>query len=97
MAGHELAGNTPQENFVEVVVLTTSGTYPATGTERVPANQKVRQQLRKAAKELGLTDTDAWVAKVNGQEIDPEKSYDDNHLTGSVRIDWGPREGGGGA
>lgn len=97
MVEHELGGNDRSDNFVEVVVLTTSGTYPASGTDRVPANQKVRQQLRKAANELGLTDTDAWVAKVGGREIDPEKSYVDNQLTGTVRIDWGPREGGGGA
>jgi hypothetical protein len=81
---------------VDVVVITTSGVYPHEGADAVPANQKVRVQLRKAAEELNLADTDGWVARVGDKEIDPDKSYADNGFTGAIRIDWGPREGGGG-
>jgi hypothetical protein len=33
---------------------------------------------------------------VGGNTIDPTKSYADNGLKGSVKLDWGPKEGGGG-
>lgn len=85
-----------KDQFVEVAVVTTSGAFPETGADRVPANQKVRQQLKAAALALGLADTANWVAKVDGHEINPETSYTDNGLKGKVHIDWGPREGGGG-
>lgn len=85
------------EHKVQVVVITTSGLYPNHGSEGVPPNQKVRVQLKQAADKLHLTDTDGWVARVGGREIDPDKSYAENGLSGTVRIDWGPREGGGGA
>jgi len=97
MTEDQVTGNKKTDSHVDVVILTTSGSYPSTGTDSVPSHQKVRQQLKKAAQALGLVDTDTWVAKVGGREIDPEKSYIDNGLTGSVRIDFGPREGGGGA
>jgi hypothetical protein len=84
------------ETHVEVVVVTTSGSYPTTGTDRVSAHQPVRNQLAKAARELHIVDTAGWIARVDGREIDVEKSYVENHLAGTVRIDYGPREGGGG-
>ena len=91
-----MADQAHKETHVQVVVITTSGTYPAQGTDEVPANQKVRQELEKAAKHLGIVDTNGWVARVNGTEIDPDKSYADNHLSGVVKIDYHKREGGGG-
>jgi hypothetical protein len=30
------------------------------------------------------------------RELDPERSYLDSGLSGTVEFDWGPREGGGG-
>ncbi len=82
--------------FIEVEVYTTSGSYPTDGYERVPVNQKVDVMLKKAAKAIGLTSTDGWIATVNKQQIDPHKSYQDNGLSNQVTIDWGPSEGGGG-
>lgn len=84
------------ETHVDVLVTTTSGDYPETGTDSVPVNQPVRQQLKAAAKALNIVDTTNWVAKVGGNDIDQDKSYADNGLSGSVTIDYGPHEGGGG-
>jgi hypothetical protein len=57
----------------------------------------VKVLLKKAAKNLGIVDTDGWVARVDDREIDASKSFHDNGLAGKVTIDWGPAEGGGGA
>lgn len=92
---HEQPGPKP-DNHIEVVVVTTSGLYPSTGSDRVAANQPVKVQLMKAVKALHIVDTNNWVATVGGTLIDPDKSYADNHLSGSVSIDYGPNHGGGG-
>jgi len=84
------------KNHVQVAVVTTSGSWPVEGYEKAPSNQKVKVVLKKAAHELKIVSTDNWVAKVNGKEINPELSFEENHLTGNVTIDYGPREGGGG-
>jgi hypothetical protein len=84
------------DSHVEVAVVTTSGRFPAEGTERVAAHQPVSNELKKAVKELKIVDTTNWIALVGEKEVDPNKSYVDNLLTGTVIIDYGPREGGGG-
>ncbi len=84
-------------NFVEVAIVTTSGSYPATGYLTIPIHQKVRVDLEKASKELNIVDTSNWVASVGGNEINIELSYLENHLDGKVDINWGPRAGGGGS
>ena len=81
---------------VEVQVVTTSGVYPVHGTDKEPINHPVMKALEKAQKELDIADTTNWIATVGGTEIDPAKTYAENHLSGQVKIDWGPREGGGG-
>ena len=81
---------------VEVQVVTTSGIYPAHGTDKEPIDHPVSKVLEKAQKKLDIADTTNWIATVGGAEIDPAKTYAENHLTGQVKIDWGPREGGGG-
>lgn len=92
--------NPPNEHFVEVSVATTAGFYPAEGTDQVPIHQKISVILHKAKNELAISDVTNWVVSVNGangyRELDPEKSYLDSGLSGTVEIDWGPREGGGG-
>ena len=84
------------EHHLEVQVVTTSGTYPDEGTDRVAANQPVKVELDKAQNTLEITDTTGWIVTVGGTPIDPAKSYADNGLKGSVKLDWGPKEGGGG-
>ncbi len=84
------------ENFVQVAVITTSGSYPAEGYDKAPVNQKVRIFLAEAARELHIADTSNWVARVRSKEINPDQSYEENGLSGEIDIDFGPREGGGG-
>jgi hypothetical protein len=84
------------ENHVEVAVVTTSGSWPDEGFEGTPSNQKVKIVLKKAVDKLHIVSTEKWVAKVNGREVNPDLSYEENHLSGKITIDYGPREGGGG-
>lgn len=86
----------PGGPHVAVRVLTTSGSYPAKGHEAVPASEAVRQILLRAAEALGIANTADWVAKIDGNEIDPSRTYTELHLHGEVKIDFGKREGGGG-
>lgn len=83
---------------LQVAVITTSGRYPtAPGTfDPIPEHQKVKIELAAALRELRITGATDWVATVNARPIDPEKSYIENDLRGSVTIDYGPRESGGG-
>lgn len=89
------AKNKP-ETHVEVQIVTTSGKYPDRGFDKVPANQKLRIQLEKAAKKLNIADTNGWVAMVGDRELNIDLSYRDLALVGEVVIDYGPPEGGGG-
>lgn len=82
--------------FIEAAISTTSGFFPNEGYERIPVHQKIRVLLDKAAKELNLAGTDGWVASVNKNPINPDLSYVENGLSGTIEIDWGPHEGGGG-
>ena len=84
------------DSHVEGSVVTTSGNFPATGTDRVSSHQPVHVELAAATRKLEIVDTTNWVARVGGKEIDVNKSYVENGLTGTVKIDYGPREGGGG-
>lgn len=82
---------------VEVAVLTTSGRWPAApGFEEVPRMQKVQVSLEKAARELHLTSTAGWIATVDGKEINPALSFEENGLGPKVVIDFHPRASGGG-
>ena len=85
-----------EAEFVKVAVYTTAGPYPSEGHERVKVTETVGDILSKAGGTLKLTDTSNWVARVAGNEIDPAKSYESNELKGTVTIQWGPRETGGG-
>ncbi len=85
-----------KDHFVEVSVVTTSGSYPSQGFEQAPSRQKVKILLEAAARHLGIVDTSGWVATANGKEIKIDLSFADNALSGQVEIDFGPREGGGG-
>ena len=81
---------------IEVAVITTSGTWPVEGFESVPIHQPIRIELQRAVKALRIADTTGWVAKVGSRELNVDQSYLENHLSGQVEIDYGPREGGGG-
>lgn len=85
-----------KDHFVEVSVVTTSGSYPSQGFEQAPTHQKVKIILDAAAKHLRIVDTSGWVATANSKEIKIDLSFAENGLAGQVQIDFGPREGGGG-
>lgn len=83
---------------LDVAVLTTSGRWPATGFEKVSENEKVRHVLQQAARHLHLAGTEDWIATVGAHTLNVDESFRANGLTrGHVQIDFGPRQGGGGA
>lgn len=86
----------PQPRHIDVAVVTTAGSFPDEGFERLPINQPVNVQLARATKALKIVDTTDWIATVGTRELDTDKSYADNGLCGRVEITYGKREGGGG-
>lgn len=88
--------NSQNENHVLVVVVTTSGIWPTEGYDKTPVHQKVKVILKQAATKLGIVSTENWIAKVGIREINPELTFEQNNLSGTVTIDYGPRESGGG-
>jgi hypothetical protein len=84
------------DHHVEVRVITTAGTFPAEGYEKEPATQHVEAILKRAAHELHLVDTSNWIARCNGVDLQPHRSYAENGLKGRVDLDYGPPERGGG-
>ena len=86
----------PKPHHLFAAVITTAGTFPAEGFDEVPENQPVKVELEHATKKLGITNTTGWIATVGGRELNVAKSYVDSDLKGTVEINWGPREGGGG-
>lgn len=89
-------GSEAQRGLVRVSVHTTSGAYPRHGVDPEPHDVPISFILDKAKAALRLTDVSNWVATVAGREVNPAQTYADNHLAGEVKIQWGPREGGGG-
>lgn len=81
---------------INVRIVTTSGTYPEHGHEKVPVTEVVMEALKRAANALHITDISTWVAKINGTVINASSTYLDLNLKGEVKIDFGPNEGGGG-
>ncbi len=84
------------EHHVEVAVHSNAGRYPEEGFNRVEATQKMTVEIERAAKALGITHLDKWIAKVGTKDVDLKLSYKENHLQGYFVIDFGPRESGGG-
>lgn len=82
---------------IDVSIVTTAGAFPAEEFERLPINQHLKVQLARAVKALKLGDVSDWIARHGTRELDVEKSYADNNLSGKVEIDYGKREGGGGS
>lgn len=91
-----IMNNEKKENHLQVAVVTTSGSWPKVDYETTPSHQKVKIVLKQAIDSIKIVSTDNWVAKVDGIEINPEISFEENNLHGKISIDYGPREGGGG-
>lgn len=84
-------------NKVLVTVFTTSGTFPAQGSMRVDADELISAVLARAAKKLKLTATTGWVVQVGGNDVNTSLTFAQAGLSGEVDLEWGAREGGGGA
>lgn len=84
------------EHLINVRVVTTAGSYPAHGHERVQIAEPIAAILERAAQALGILDTKEWVARIGGDEVNAQQSYAQLHLHGEAKIDYGRRESGGG-
>jgi hypothetical protein len=82
---------------VLVTVVTTAGTYPAEGAKRYLLTTRIADVLTKAAHKLQLTGTEGWIVTVAGRDVDPGLTFQQALLLGKVALEWGAREGGGGA
>lgn len=82
---------------VLVTVFTTSGTFPAQGALRVDVDEVIATVLERAAKKLKLTSTAGWVVQVDGNDVNSSLTFAQAGLSGEIDLEWGAREGGGGA
>ena len=92
------AGVDKHDQDVAVAVITTAGIYPSEDEfQRVDRDRVIEKVLDKAAKNLKLTNTDDWVARVDDKEINTKLTFRQEKLKGIIEIEWHKREGGGGA
>ncbi len=82
---------------VLVTVVTTAGTFPAEGAKRYPASTPIAEVLADAARKLKITDTETWIVTVAGRDVNATLTFAEAGLSGEVALEWGAREGGGGA
>jgi hypothetical protein len=94
--GHEHEPGHHHEHTLLVTVITPSGIYPEGEPERVKEAEIVAKLLAQAAHKLRLTNTTDWVAFVGERQINPELTFKENALNGTVEIEWHKPEGGGG-
>jgi hypothetical protein len=81
---------------VLVMVVTTAGIFPAEGSKQYAAETLVSAVLADAARKLHITAAPDWIVTADGRDLHPDMSFEQQGLSGAVRIEWGPREGGGG-
>jgi hypothetical protein len=94
---HIVSRKAAHADQVLVTVVTTAGTFPAEGAKRYPAATLISDVLADAARKLKITDTANWVVTVGGNDINPAQTFAQAGLSGEVALEWGAREGGGGA
>lgn len=87
-----------KERDVAVAVITPKGIYPDENDfRRVPESTVIAEVLKAAADQLKITNTSDWVAKVDGQQLNVDKTFKHEKLSGIVEIEYHKHEGGGGA
>ena len=84
-------------DVVLITVVTTAGTFPAEGVKRYPTSTPIATVLAQAGEKLRLTDTAGWIVTTANRDIDQHLTFAQAGLAGTVVLEWGPREGGGGA
>jgi hypothetical protein len=82
---------------VLVTVVTTAGTFPAEGAKRYPTSTPIADVLAAAARKLHITVTETWIVTVAGRDVNSTLTFAQAGLSGEVALEWGAREGGGGA
>lgn len=82
---------------VLVTVVTTAGVFPAEGAKRYPTTTPISGALADAARKLRITAAPDWVVLVHETDMVASFTFAQAGLSGSVQLQWGPREGGGGA
>ena len=98
VADQALEADKHKEPDVAVAVLTPKGIYPDEDDfRREPETTLIAKVLKDAADKLKITNTSDWIAKVDGRQVDPNKTFKQEHLTGIVEIEYHKHEGGGGA
>lgn len=85
------------QDKVLVTVVTTAGTFPAEGAKRYNRSTLISSVLADAARKLRLVGTEAWIVTVGGRDVGATMSFAQAGLSGEVALEWGEREGGGGA
>jgi len=98
MEAHVAKSPKEEVKTINVRVVTTSGTYPENGHEKVPLTEPIQGILSRAAADLGVVDTSRWVVTVKGSAtpISPTTTYEQAGLHGEVKLDWGPESAAGG-
>lgn len=94
---HVVSRKSAHADKVLVTVVTTAGTFPAEGAKRYPATTLISDVLADAARKLKITDSANWVVTVGGNDVNPAQTFAQAGLSGDVALEWGAREGGGGA
>lgn len=85
-----------QKNLVDIQVITGAGNYPDSGFQHYNLQEKLEIILHQAANHLKLQNTDAWVAKIGGRQLNPALSLEANQIQDDSKIFWAPTERGGG-
>lgn len=88
--------NGPSDKVL-VTVVTTAGTFPAEGAKRYPTSTPIADVLADAARKLHITGTETWIVTIAGRDVNAALTFAQAGLSGEVALEWGPREGGGGA
>lgn len=87
-----------KEIDVAVAVITPAGIYPDDEDfRRVAETTVIGTVLEEAKNKLKITNTTDWVARVHEREINVNRTFREDDLSGIVEIEWHKREGGGGA
>ncbi|ABE37272.1 hypothetical protein RPD_0032 [Rhodopseudomonas palustris BisB5] len=94
---HVVSRKDAHPDKVMVTVVTTAGVYPAEGAKRYPRSTRISDVLNDAARKLDIRDSSTWIVTVAGRDVSPTLTFAQANLTGTVELEWGPREGGGGA
>jgi hypothetical protein len=94
---HVVSRKEAHPDKIMVVVVTTAGVFPAEGAKRYLESAPISTALDDAKRKLNITAAPDWVVVIDNRDVNPALTFKQAGLSGSVKIEWGPREGGGGA